>query len=89
MVMVTCRNASHARPAEPIFKIFHAQPPAEQFVDYADESDTKLSLLLICLESTSLSQFKRDMPLTAKYVSEEMGMFVFNSEFIVLITSTL
>jgi len=79
MVMVTCRNASDDRP-ESIFKNFHAQPPTEKFVDYDDESESRLSLLLICLESVSLSQFKRDMPLTFKYVTEEMGMFIFNSE---------
>uniref|UniRef100_A0A914VUW6 Sulfatase N-terminal domain-containing protein n=2 Tax=Plectus sambesii TaxID=2011161 RepID=A0A914VUW6_9BILA len=41
-------------------------------------SDENLSVLLMFIDSISLSSFKRHLPLTAKYVTEQMNFTMFN-----------
>jgi len=48
--------------------------------------DNQLSVLLLIIESVSMSEFRRQMPASLDYVEKEMGMVLFKSNFYDLCT---
>lgn len=59
----------------------NAHPKASFVKKVVENTDSKLSVLLLGLESLSLSEFKRKMPLTYAYVIRNISMYMFNRKF--------
>lgn len=77
-VDVQCRNGTDG---EPFYYNIHAHPTLEgkrEFQDVRKAPEDQLSVLMVIIDSVSLSALKRNLPATYKYLTDEMGFFVFN-----------
>lgn len=76
-IEVTCKTST----GSVVYINLHTIPSLNLVPRFVKNTDSKLSVLLLGLESISLSEFRRRMPLTFDYITKNMSMFIFNSKF--------
>lgn len=81
MVQVHCSAKNKSGQEIKMFYFnLHAHPTAPKPNKFDKPSENQLSVLLMSIDSMSLSMMKRNMPLTYEYVTKEMGMIVLESK---------
>lgn len=76
-VLVVCKDDAE----EDFYLNIHAHPitcAKRDFQDLDKTPEDQLSVLMMVIDSVSLSALKRNLPSTYKYLTEEMGFYVFN-----------
>lgn len=86
MVEVSCtaENAK-GKKDDKFYYNLHAHPAARDKSVFAKPGKDELSVLLMTIDSVALSVLKRNMPLTYDYVTNNMGMFMFQRKLVNLL----
>lgn len=80
MVEVKCWAETSKRKKVNVYTNIHAHPAARDSRIFAKPTESQLSVLMMIIDSVSLSVLRRNMPLTYDYITSKMGMVMFKSE---------